>query len=201
MDKEVKIVTDEKILNLPSYEIDTKKENSLLTEIVLALKDTLRSHPEGIGLSAIQIGYNKRVFVIRFGNEYSTFVNPIISKFSKPTWSIEGCLSIPNERYAVMSFDEIEAFYQTPLGKNMSVRLRGAAARVFLYEYNHLNGLTIKDHGLEWSDELDKLSEEEKQALFMEFAKTLDEKQKEKEKDKNATSDANTNTQDNNKQN
>lgn len=177
------IITDEKILNQASYEIDTKKENKLLTEIVLALKDTLRETPEGVGLSAIQIGYNKRLFVIRFGNELRTFVNPMIAKYSKPVWNVEGCLSFPGKRYAVMTFDEIDAFYQTPLGKNMSVRLRGAAAKVFQHECNHLNGLTIADHGLEWTEELDKLSPEEKEKLFIEFAKTLQEKQEENKDD------------------
>ena len=76
------IIVDEKILAQPSYEIDTKKENKLLTEIILALKDTLRETPTGIGLSAIQLGYNKRVFVINFNGDLRTFVNPMISKFS-----------------------------------------------------------------------------------------------------------------------
>lgn len=192
------IIVDEKILAQPSYEIDTKKENKLLTEIILALKDTLRETPTGIGLSAIQLGYNKRVFVINFNGDLRTFVNPMISKFSKPTWSIEGCLSVPDKRYAVMTFDEVEVFYQTPLGKNMSARLRGTAARVFQHECNHLNGVTIKDHGLEWSDELDKLSEEEKNALFIELAKTLEEKQKEKEKEQDASRNDAKSTKDDN---
>ena len=181
------IVNDEKILNQPSYEVDIKKEREILSEIIINLKDTLRNAENGLGLAAIQIGYNKRVFVINFNGDLRTFVNPMISKYSKPTWSIEGCLSFPGERYAVMTFDEIEVFYQTPLGKNMSARLRGTAAKVFQHENNHLNGLTIRDHGLEWTDEMDKLSEEEKQALFIELAKMLEKKQKEKVKEnKNA---------------
>lgn len=192
------IITSDVILAQPSYEINVKTERELLTEIVLALKDTLRATPDGIGLSACQLGYMKRVFVINFNGNLTTFVNPMISKYSKPTWSVEGCLSCPGKRYAVMTFDEIEVFYQTPLGKNMSARLRGTAAKVFQHETNHLNGLTIKDHGLEWTDELDKLSNEEKEALFIQLAKTLDEKQKEKEKEKDDARSESKPTEDNN---
>lgn len=180
------IVTDEKLLAQPSYEIDLDKERELLVQIVRDLKDTLRATENAVGLAAIQIGYNKRVFVINFNGDIRTFINPMISRYSKPTWSIEGCLSIPGKRFAVLSFDEIEVFYQTMLGKNKSARLSYGSARAFQHEANHLNGLTIQDHGLEWTDDLDALSDEAKQALFIELAKTLEEKQKEKESEKDA---------------
>ena len=74
------IVTDLEKLSERCEEIDIRKENNEMREIIVNLKETLRQHKDGVGLAAPQIGYNKRIFVINFKGDIRTFINPIISK-------------------------------------------------------------------------------------------------------------------------
>lgn len=175
------IITDTEQLIKSSEEVNVKKEGNLLRQIVLDLKDTLRSRDDAIGLAAPQIGYQKRLFIINFGKEIKTFINPIINRASAPLFTVEKCLSCGDKEYIVLSFDNIEIFYQTPLGKIESGRLTGIAARVFQHELNHLDGVLISDHGLENSEEIQNLSDEERKDLFKRLAESLDLKNKEKD--------------------
>lgn len=156
------IVTDENILHQSSEEVNIKKEGQNLSKLILDMKDTLRNTSQGIGLSAIQVGEPKRMFVINYGNTITTYINPIISKAKRLVMSIEGCLSCPGKEFIMPRYDEIEVFYQNPLGKAFSVRMRGLVAKVFQHEYDHLSGVIISDAGLEYTDDIKLLSDEEK---------------------------------------
>ena len=79
--KEIRTITDYEIeLSQRAEEIDVKTENNLLREIISSLKHTIEAK-NIIALSAPAIGYNKRVFCIKFDTEIKTFVNPIISNY------------------------------------------------------------------------------------------------------------------------
>ena len=56
----------------------------------------------GIGLAAIQVGYQLRMFVMdcsRSGDNLKVFINPVIVKNSEETLTdFEGCLSAPGKR-------------------------------------------------------------------------------------------------------
>ena len=73
------IITDVDSLSEWSSEIDTVKEGKLTQTIVLSLKGTMRENNLQY-LTAPQIGYNRRILCLRFGdNDYRTFINPAIS--------------------------------------------------------------------------------------------------------------------------
>ena len=91
--KEIIKITDENnnILNDRAEEIDMRKENALMREIILELKDTLRNHKEGVGLAAPQIGYNKRIFVINFsGITSDTKPSQFLNAFSCNSVTLDG---------------------------------------------------------------------------------------------------------------
>ena len=73
--KEVKVI-DEKIIEL----LDDMKETVL--------------NANGSGLSAVQVGVLKRIFVININGCYIEFINPEIIKQSGEQYNIEGCLSV-----------------------------------------------------------------------------------------------------------
>ena len=56
----------------------------------------------GIGLAAIQVGYQLRMFVMdcsRSGDNSKVFINPeIVEKSNETLCDMEGCLSIPGRR-------------------------------------------------------------------------------------------------------
>ena len=178
--KEIIKITDENnnILNDRAEEIDTRKENALMREIILELKDTLRNHKEGVGLAAPQIGYNKRIFVINFSGDLRSFINPIISEVKGFELSKEGCLSIPGKEFIRPRNNEITVLYQTPLGKIESRKLVGKAAIVFQHEIDHLDGLLISDIGFEIDENYEKATEDEKAQIIQKYMDSLDIKKK-----------------------
>ena len=154
-------------------EIDIRKENALMREIILALKDTMKEK-NILSLAANQIGYNKRIFVINFSGEYKTFINPIITRADKLVLSQEICHSIPDKVYIRPRHDSIYISYQTPLGKIESRQLIGKAAIVFQHALDHLDGLLLSDIGLEVDDDYFNASDAEKAKVLKFYKESLD---------------------------
>lgn len=118
----------------------------------LAKKYKLR---EGVGLSANQIGINKRMFVMYFEDEKGklleqAIINPkIISHSAAMTYlpQGEGCLSVDREvKGYVPRYERIKVKAFDINGKEIQLRLKGFAAIVFQHEYDHLNGVLFYDH-------------------------------------------------------
>lgn len=173
------IITDEEILGQRSDEIDTRKENNIMREIIVDLKDTIRASENCVGLAAIQIGQPYRLFVINFNGDLRTFVNPIIVEAKGLTLSREGCMSFPGKEYIRPRNNDIKVIYQTPLGKTESRQLVGRAAEVFQHELDHLDGITIADIGIEVPENYDNFSDEEKTEFIKQYMESLDLRQKE----------------------
>ncbi len=109
----------------------------------------------GMGLSAIQIGINKRYFVVVDEYEEGKFdnyiiINPRIISNSMEKIYVEmgeGCLSVNREvdgiipRYARVTLEgyDIE-------GNKIRIRGREELAIAFQHEMDHLNGILFYDH-------------------------------------------------------
>ena len=75
------------------------EQNGINRAMVFAknLGKTLNHYKNGVGLSAPQVGYNKRIFIMCWGGNTRVVINPTIVKKSwKKTTFTEGCLSYPN---------------------------------------------------------------------------------------------------------
>lgn len=109
----------------------------------------------GVGLSANQVGLNKRMFVAYFTDldekvhEYY-MVNPKIISHSVSITYLpegEGCLSVdrPVEGY-VPRYEKIKVKAFDLNGQEVIVRLKGYASIVIQHEIDHLNGIMFYDH-------------------------------------------------------
>lgn len=142
----------EKVLRRKLPPVDLTRENTKeLKELVKRMRAVMRE-ANGIGLSANQMGVEKRLFVAQVPDDqgrvkFYAVVNPKIVKTSKDTAVLEeGCLSVP-ERYG---------FVERPLrvtlqgfdvnGKKLKIKAWGLLARVFQHEVDHLNGALFVDH-------------------------------------------------------
>ena len=115
------------------------------------LKKTLidnMHHHNGVGLSANQIGINERAFVMIRDLEYNeimTCFNPKIVKQSpKSVIMEEGCLSFPDVLLDVKRSESIVVKYEDENKQTHKVKLDGFAARVFLHEFDHMQGINFK---------------------------------------------------------
>lgn len=141
-------------------------------ELSRELADTLfaKNNPKGVGLSAPQIGKNKRMFVTWLAPDpeddptpenLEVFINPVIIGQSKEVTFgpdkddpiLEGCLSIPTLYGPVPRYEWVEVQYQTLEGNLGSPISReqcftGFAARVIQHEFDHLEGILFTDYSL-----------------------------------------------------
>ena len=117
-------------------------------EISRILKENM-FHYEGIGLSANQIGISERVFIMMLNMETEetiTCFNPrIIKRYDDNVWCEEGCLSFPDEIINVERPDRIIVKYEDEDRKDHKIKLSGMASRVFLHEFDHLEGIVFTE--------------------------------------------------------
>ena len=109
------------------------------TELAKNLLETMRHH-RGIGLSANQVGLPYRVFVMEGDPAFACF-NPKIVDVSNETVSlVEGCLSYPGVAVPVKRPAHIRVRFSAPDGNTMTRKFTGMTARIFLHEFDHLQG-------------------------------------------------------------
>jgi peptide deformylase len=174
------IIVDVEKLSGRADELDVRKENKEVREITVALKNAVREH-NLLSLSAPQIGFDKRIFVINFNGDIRTFINPMIANVKGFELSREKCSSIPDKTFIRPRHNDIQVMYQTPLGKIESKQFMGAAAKVFQHCIDHLDGLLLSDIGLEIDEMFDNATEEERMEVINMYLDSLDIKQKEVE--------------------
>ena len=119
-----------------SSDLDREKVESQLIDSM--------KHYQGIGLSANQVGIMERVFVmysdVKKGEIISCF-NPKINTQSDTEVVIEeGCLSYPGLWLKVKRPDGIEVEYEDKTGEVQSKAMFGLECRIFLHEYDHMEG-------------------------------------------------------------
>jgi len=101
-------------------------------------------HYQGIGLSANQVGIMERVFVmysdVKKGEIISCFNPKIITQSDTEIVIDEGCLSYPGLWLKVKRPDGIEVEYEDKNGELQSKAMFGLECRIFLHEYDHMEG-------------------------------------------------------------
>ena len=114
----------------------------------------------GVGLSANQIGVNKRACVIKFNDTELFLLNPIIVERSKDGFLFyEGCLSMPDTmkkpvrtiraNYVVVQTDNLGEirFEINPEEDRAGDKVSEDTMKTVIaqHEIDHLDGITIKD--------------------------------------------------------
>lgn len=169
----VSIVTDYDTLSERCDEFDLRKNGSDVQGIVLKLKNTIRKNGLS-GLSANQIGFDKRILCLNFNGDIRTFINPILTGADGVELSRESCSSIPGKTFIRIRNSRVWVTYQTPLGKIESVELNGYASRMMQHHIDHLDGLLLSDVGLEIDADFDNATEEERMQVIEMYLDSLD---------------------------
>lgn len=97
---------------------------------------------KGLGLAAVQVGCLKRVFVMHWDKKVYIIINPKINSRSwRRVKMVEGCLSYPGIEVSVRRSQWVDVVYTNGSGDEISKRFEGMLARIFLHEFDHLNGI------------------------------------------------------------
>ncbi len=123
--------------------------NQEIKDLVSDLRDTLK-RAKGLGLSAVQIGVLKRVFIVDLSTIDLTetlrvFINPEIIATSDEVELEEGCLSFPGIYQKITRPAKVTVRATDLDGKEFEITGTGMAARAFLHEYDHLEGRLFVD--------------------------------------------------------
>lgn len=135
----------------PVDNIKSKNIQILIDDLLDTLMDI-----NGVGMAAPQVYESIRIFIIashpnpRYPHapfmEPTPVINPkIITKSKSITKDWEGCLSVPGIRGLVPRSTKIEVEYLDRKGKQTKARYTDFIARIFLHEYDHLEGLVFLD--------------------------------------------------------
>ncbi|OEU68141.1 MAG: peptide deformylase [Desulfobacterales bacterium PC51MH44] len=121
-----------------------------INNLIEDLAATMYAAP-GIGLAAIQVGYDKSLLVydVAPGDEersLQVLINPrIVSSEGTTISEEEGCLSVPDFRADVKRATSILVEGLDREGKPLRIEAEGLLALVLQHEIDHLNGILFID--------------------------------------------------------
>ena len=125
-----------------------------ITPEITALIEEMRQtmiQAKGVGLAANQIGKDLQIFVIdkKLAEEHQVpdaYINPELTEFSREKDEMEeGCLSLPEYWRPIARSKKVRIKALDEHGTKVKFKSRGFLARVLQHEYDHLQGVLIKD--------------------------------------------------------
>jgi peptide deformylase len=116
-----------------------------LESLVQDMFDTMYAE-EGVGLAAQQIGLPLRLFVMDCDGIKLVAANPEIISVEGEQSGEEGCLSVGKVPADVTRPDRVVLRAQDPQGKTFEREASGLAARCFLHETDHCDGILFIRH-------------------------------------------------------
>ena len=135
-----KINNEEELAVLRKISKPVEKFDDRLCELITDMIDTMKK-ADGAGLSAVQVGILKRVFVVSTKNGIQEFVNPQILETSGECPILEeGCLSVPNRYGKVIRPNVVKIKAQDKTGKEFVATYTGFEAKAMCHENDHLDG-------------------------------------------------------------
>lgn len=121
-----------------------KNFDEKLWELLDDMQDTLTAKP-GAGLSAVQVGVLKRVFIININEMRIEFVNPRIIDMKGEQYKKEGCLSV------ALPFDYVKRPFTVTVeafdryGNKFTLTCEDWTAVCICHESDHLDGVLYID--------------------------------------------------------
>lgn len=149
------------ILQTDDEPILHSKSDTLTHSFIVGHQDLIQKAVDGMtkflrmfhaaGIAAPQVGLPFAMALVPADDERTKMIcviNPVITRKSvKRSFNEEGCLSYPDCRVPVWRNQEIEVEFYDQTGEVRTGRVTGFAARVWQHEIDHLNGVTMTDHG------------------------------------------------------
>ena len=133
------IVKDTEFLKKP-LKSATKADLYIIEDL---LDTAVANDDRCLGLTANQIGYDKRIIVVKMDDKYIPFINPVIMQKSKSTYiAEEGCLSLDGTR-EVKRHQSIMLLWTDANFKSHKSVFHGLTAEIIQHEVDHCNGKLI----------------------------------------------------------
>ena len=109
-------------------------------DLIQDLKDTLHAIPDAKGLSAIQLGINKRICICSWGGDEILLINPVITRSRGEQEYLEGCLSVPGVYKKVKRFQKVWCSSLDENGNQQEIAQGGRMSDIIQHELDHFEG-------------------------------------------------------------
>lgn len=149
-------ITGDPVLHSPAQDIAEITED--IRQLVQDMFETMDLAP-GVGLAAPQVGVDLNVFVYDYEFEGERLrgvaINPRLELSETSTdepdeaSEIEGCLSVPGERFPLKRADWARLSALDVDGYSYELEVSGWMARIFQHEFDHLQGILYVDRLIE----------------------------------------------------
>lgn len=136
---------DTNYAKLRAKNVDVKKENPFLQQLIDDMFETLDYHKSGVGLAAPQVGRGLNLFVIKTQTFQEVFINPEIRLEGLDMQVKEGCLSFPNMDFAVNRREKVQVKFFDRNWVYRYAEFKELLAIIIQHEYDHLKGKLIID--------------------------------------------------------
>lgn len=147
------VITGSPVLHRPASPVHHIDDH--IAELVDDMFATMELAP-GVGLAAPQIGEDLALFVYDWvddeGVQYrGVAINPTLMMDPLPIGpldeeeELEGCLSVPGERFPLRRSDRVVLTATNLHGNEFTIDATGWLARIFQHEYDHLLGVLYVD--------------------------------------------------------
>lgn len=132
------------LLYYPNKMLETKCElvtefNTELFSILDNMTSVMLKH-NGLGLSANQVGINKRILLVKAKDKIYELINPVIIEVTDNVMMQEGCLSSPGIFLSISRPAQVLFQYQDRTGGLKKAMAEDIEARIILHECEHLEG-------------------------------------------------------------
>lgn len=128
---------DKEILSQKSETVENIDE---VKDLIQDLKDTLHATLDAKGLSAIQLGINKRICICSWGGDEVLLINPVITRSRGEQEYLEGCLSVPGVYKKVTRFQKVWCSYLDENGEQQEIAQGGRMSDIIQHELDHFEG-------------------------------------------------------------
>lgn len=128
---------DKEILSQKSETVENIDE---IKNLIQDLKDTLHAIPDAKGLSAIQLGINKRVCICSWSGDEVLLINPVITRSRGEQEYLEGCLSVPGVYKKIKRFQKVWCSYLDENGNQQEIAQGGRMSDIIQHELDHFEG-------------------------------------------------------------
>ena len=135
------------LLHQPCEPVSNFKEAEKISdELLILIKSRTKWWNRFMGFAANQIGYSKRIIVLRRGaRKYKVLVNPVFVAKRFPFLYLENCFSVRGF-YLIKRYLWSKIKYQDLGGNSLEMTFRGLAG--VYQEMDHIDGILVSDIGL-----------------------------------------------------
>ncbi len=156
------------ILTYPQHKVELRRKSTPFQKfnrqgkrLIRDLIETLKAHPDGVGLAAPQINMYKRVVVVCLGIEEDgewqaglpeALVNPEIVEARDERKDFDGCLSFPGIYGETTRPHNLRVAGLDEEGKPFDQVYEGFDAVIVHHEIDHLDGMLFTDRIANWED-------------------------------------------------